>query len=135
MTKTIKIEIEIPAPPEGWGDIEFRHVMLTDKTSRFWNGAVWVECHGLETEYQYPVARKLVSLWTPPPELVAAVRPGWIAMDRDGGWWWYETTPELSCAAWQSTDVCHGLGEIKPNLLPNNVPWEKCCFKIDEPKE
>ena len=135
MSKTIKIEIEIPAPPEGWGEVEYRRIEQTENVL-FWDSRHWRLCPG-RTDWAYPVARKLKPLWTPPPELVAVLKPGWVAMDEDGDWYWHKKRPRLGEGEWVVVANSRGIDMpiIQDSLFPTNIPWYECCFKIGEPKE
>ena len=137
MSKTITIEIEIPAPPEGWGEVEWRHVASGDDESVFFNGIRWVPARAFSTDRKVPVARKLAPLWTPPPELVAVLKPGWVAMDDDGDWYWHKKRPRLGEGEWDIVANSRGIDMpiIQDSLFPTNIPWEKCCFKIGDPRE
>jgi hypothetical protein len=77
VSKTIKIEIEIPAPPEGWGQVEYGYARPGDYAL---NLTVW-QYVNVNSAYRHVVARKLTPLWTPPPELVACLKPGWLTRD------------------------------------------------------
>lgn len=132
MSETIKIEIEIPAPPDGWGEVEYRLPQLGES---YWNGEVWSVSCSYCSPRPYPVARKIAPPWTPPPELVAVIKPGWVAMDENKSWWWHPEKPELSLTGWVCRGECASLGGVKLELLPTNTPWHKCCFKIGDPQE
>jgi hypothetical protein len=136
VSKTIKIEIEIPAPPEGWGEVVFRRVTDGETDVKFWDGSKWANASGLVTAYQYPVARKLIPLWTPPPELVACLKPGWLTRDAFDICTLHGVKPTPKELHWISKGPEWRLNAINPNLLPPlTIPWEKCCFKIGEPQE
>ena len=70
----MKVEIEIPDPPEGWVFDGYRKgfagemVLLDDGR--------WVECKNSGTVYKYPMAVKAKPLWEPSPELMAVLKPG-----------------------------------------------------------
>jgi hypothetical protein len=124
----MKIEIEIPDPPEGWQLDGYRVARPNEK---WWNGTAWVYLDGGSTLYKYPVAIKSKPLWTPSPELVAVLRPGWIARDKDDVLWWHPFRPIADNYAWQSDGAGDTLLSIKDYLLPPiTIPWDKCCFRI-----
>lgn len=135
MSDKIKFEIEITSPPEGWGEIEYRKVLHEEDTAMLWDGQKWQECHG-QTGYSYPVARKLPPPWTPPPEF-SVLRPGWIAMNWNKYWFWFDKKPLLGTSSWECTDSSDkvSLRAFKISLFPQHIHWNKSCFKIGEPDE
>lgn len=137
MSKTIKIEIEIPAPPEGWGHVEYRKVLHEEDTVMFWDGQEWQKCH-VQTGYAYPVARKLTPLWTPPPQWHTLFGDCWLTRDKHGNVRLHQTKPELFCehGIWEASGSEFYLLPFRTEMLPpRTIPWDKCCFKIGEPKE
>lgn len=89
-----------------------------------------------------------VPIWEPSPELVAVLRPGWIACDeKNGQWWWYSDEPKLVksddqplnswewCGSKVSTEISR-LGGIRKELLPpvTNQAFIQ-AFKIGNPTE
>ena len=131
MSKTIKIEIEIPDPPEGWVYAGYRRAMPGEMTYPDTTSDSWEQCDE-HTVYPYPVAVKAKPLWKPSPELVALLRPGWIARDSNGGWFWYPRKPMCGTHMWLG-DSSRSLNAVRKELLaPANIPWDKCCFKIGE---
>jgi hypothetical protein len=124
----MKVEIEIPDPPEGWVVGGFRRA---NKGERWWDGVRWHDCK-YPTSGRYLVCVKAKPLWEPPPELVAVLRTGWIARDP-GGWYWYTSKPKKDSKMWLGQNK--PLHAIKQNLLPDSIPWDKSLFKIGDPKE
>ena len=134
MSETIKIEIEIPAPPEGWGEVRYGRAsqgeMILDKLA-----ASWLMCE-VQSISSYIVARKLPPLWTPPPELVAVLKPGWLTRDCFHVCALHGVKPQPKGFNWTSNGPEWRLNAVNPDLLPPlTSPWEECCFKIGEPKE
>jgi hypothetical protein len=124
----MKIEIEIPDPPEGWVYKGYRQALPGELTLR---GSVWMNCEAV-TVFDYPVAVKAKPLWEPSPELGAVLRPGWIARDSNGGWFWYPRKPMCGTHMWLG-DSSRSLNAVRKELLaPANIPWNQCCFKIGE---
>jgi hypothetical protein len=123
----MKVEIEIPAPPEGLVYDGYRKALQNE----YWfDCGFWNMCESY-TEYMYPVAVKANPLWTPSPELVAVVSSGWIAMDSSGTWFWYSDKPVLTQHTWEGASM-NSMAWIRPSVLPlpNTIPWDKCCFRI-----
>jgi hypothetical protein len=131
MSQKIKIEIEIPAPPEGWGEVEWRNAMPGD----YWfDCGIW-SMSKMGTLSKYPVARKLTPLWTPPPEF-SVLRPGWIAMNWNKYWFWFDKKPLLGTSSWEANrSDSVNLRAFELSLFPQHIPWDKSCFKIGEPDE
>jgi len=127
----VKIEIEIPDPPEGWVYEGYRQALPDELTLR---GGVWMNCEAV-TVFDYPVAVKSKPLWEPSPELLAVLRSGWIARDSNGFWYWYKRKPICGTHMWLG-DSSRSLSAVRKELLaPANIAWDKCCFKIGDPKE
>ena len=136
MSETIKIEIEIPPPPEGWGEVEFRYCSTLEKDARCWTGIAWVSQDEVETSVHIPVARKLPPPWTPPCELVATLKPGWLTRDSFDVHALHARKPKLNESHWTSPGAEWRLSAINTTLLPPlTIPWEQCCFKIGAPLE
>ena len=136
MSKTIKIEIEIPAPPEGWGEVEYRRIEQTENVL-FWDSRHWMLCPG-RTDWAYPVARKLAPQWTPPPEWHAMFGDSWVSRDKFGNVRVHRAKPSIfhEHGVWESDEEEFYMLPFRIELMPpNSIPWEKCCFKIGEPKE
>jgi hypothetical protein len=128
----VKVEIEIPDPPEGWVYDAIRQGTPGEK---IWSGVVggWQDC-SICTAYKYPVAVKAKPLWEPSPELGAVLRPGWIARDSNDVWYWYKGKPLCGTHMWLG-DSSKSLNAVRKELLaPANIPWGQCCFKIGEPE-
>ena len=129
----MKVEIEIPDPPEGWAYDAIRQGTPGEK---IWSGVVggWQDC-SICTAYKYPVAVKAKPLWEPSPELVGVLQPGWVARDSTGTWFWYREKPRKLSYFWEGTTASFGLRVINSKLLPpDSIPWDQCCFKIGEPE-
>lgn len=132
MSDTIKIQIEIPAPPEGWGEVEYRKGLPGDYRL---DCGIWFLCD-CATDAPYPVARKLTPLWTPPLELVEVLKPGWLTRDCFHVCALHGVKPQPKGFNWTSNGPEWRLNAVNPDLLPPlTIPWEECCFKIGEPKE
>jgi hypothetical protein len=126
----VKVEIEIPDPPEGWVFDGYRQGMPGELTLR---GCVWMRCE-VVTVLEYPMAVKAKPLWEPSPELVAVLQPGWVAKDSTGQLFWYREKPRKLTYFWEGT-TSFGLRIINNEFLPpDSIHWEQCCFKIGEPE-
>jgi hypothetical protein len=126
----MKVEIEIPDPPEGFVIDGFRAAVSS--AEKWHNGTAW--CAG-PSVYNYPIAVKAKPLWEPSPELVAVLQPGWIARDFNGEIYWYGRMPKRLTFSWDGAPM-RTLNLLKRDLLPStSIPWDQCCFKIGEPQE
>ena len=125
----MKVEIEIPDPPEGFVIDGFRAAVSS--AEKWHNGTAW--CAG-PSVYNYPIAVKAKPLWEPSPELVAVLQPGWIARDFNGEIYWYGRMPKRLTFSWDGAPM-RTLNLLKRDLLPStSIPWDQCCFKIGEPE-
>jgi hypothetical protein len=126
----MKVEIEIPDPPEGFVIDGFRAAVSS--AEKWHNGTAW--CAG-PSVYNYPVAVKEKPLWEPSPELVALVLPGWGTRNMRGYCRWHKKRPRKGSDHWYSCQM-ESLEAVRPDLLPPiTIPWDQCCFKIGEPEE
>lgn len=40
-------------------------------------------------------------------DIAPKMRPGWVAMDESGNWFWYIRKPELQDCGWYPEDFCY----------------------------
>jgi hypothetical protein len=126
----VRIEIEVPDPPEGWAVGGFREAHVHEL---MWSGDGWIACR-INTLGKYLVCVKAKPLWEPSPELVAVLQPGWVAKDFNGEMYWYGRMPKRLTFSWDGTPM-RTLNFLKRDLLPpTTIPWDQCCFKIGEPE-
>jgi hypothetical protein len=129
----MKVEIEIPEPPDGWVFDGAR--IITNGERYLFNGA-WVLWESVPSSFPVLVCVKAKPLWEPSPDLVAMLQPGWLARSRGGCWMWYKNRPRKNTELWGWVGDVRWLSVIRPELLPpDSIPWEQCCFKIGDPKE
>ena len=127
----MKVEIDIPDPPEGCVFDGYRCAYAGEL--RLFRG-MWCTCEE-DSHFEGLVAVRARPLWEPSPELVAVLNPGWIARDKDQMWFWYSTKPTRREYNWNGRGA-YVLRIIHSELLPpNQIPWDQCCFKIGEPQE
>ena len=74
--KEYTIKIDPSFIPDGWEPVEFH---LKDKGSQTFSAGGYTREGSL----------KLRKAWTPP----AFLKSGWIAMESNGSWYWYESEP------------------------------------------
>lgn len=66
-------------------------------------------------------------------QLIPFMRNGWVAMDSNGEWWWYEIKPEVNdnLLQWMgtegSTDKIQDAFDIE-----RADDWKKSLIKIDQ---
>ena len=131
----MKIEIEVPDPPEGWVFDGIRRAVAGEMALLDDGDGRWSKCEYGGTVYMYPIAVKAKPLWEPSPELVAVFDPGWIARDHDGRWYWYGEKPTRLQHDWEGLAM-HSMSKVRRNVLPpDSIPWDQSCFKIGDPKE
>jgi hypothetical protein len=124
----MKVEIEIPDPPDGWVYDGYRKAFRNE----YWlDGVEWNLCTTF-TDLRYHVAVKAEPLWTPSPELVAVLKPGWIVRDMHNGIvWWHKYKPSKTAYDWISGGSVQEIRLINESMLPPvTIPWDKCCFRI-----
>ena len=128
----MKVEIEIPDPPEGWVFDGFRQA---EPGERRWDGGGWMECT-FRTVGHYLVCVKAKPLWKPSPELVALFLDGWITRDRSSRVVFHSKKPFREFASWDSEGSQFYLRCVRPEMLPpDSIPWDQSCFKIGDPQE
>ena len=128
----VKVEIEIPDPPEGWVFDGYRKVGAGEMA--LFDNRQWSKCQYSGTDYSYLVCVKAKPQWEPSPELVAVLMPGWIARDHDGNWFWYGEKPTRLQDDWDGTSM-YSISRVHRTVLPPaDIPWDQCCFKIGEPE-
>lgn len=131
MSSEIEVTIRIPAPPEGWRYDGYRHGHPGEQVYACGRWAVQSYATG---NSKYPVAVKLPPPWEPSPALAEVLRPGWIAMDISGDWYWHTTKPSLDHVGDWESYIAISMVNINRNLLPS-VPFNKSLFKIGEPQQ
>lgn len=86
------VEIDVP---DGYECVGWR---LPRKNESYLSGGVSVAVRDFEV-VQYPVVRPI---WQPP----AFLKPGWIAMDMNGTWYWYEAMATRGVESWNGMYPC-----------------------------
>lgn len=81
----VTIEVDVP---DGWEVVGYRKAQRDEHFAM--NGAVWQSVG--ETVEQHPI---IVKAWQWPDWL-----KGWIAMDEDGSWFWFENEPRQMNTGW-----------------------------------
>ena len=130
----MKVEIEIPDPPEGWVVDGYREVVAGEMA--LFDDGIWYNCEHSGTVYKYLIAVKIKPLWEPSPELVSVLLDGWITRDRSTRVVLHSEKPFRESSAWDSKGSQFYLHCVRPELLPPvTIPWKQSCFKIGDPKE
>ena len=131
----MKVEIEIPDPPEGWVVDGYREVVAGEMA--LFDDGIWYNCEHSGTVYKYLIAVKAKPLWEPSPAMIASLIPGWLTRDKNECLTLHVKRPRpIGDRLWASEGKVFVVHCIRPELLPPaDIPWEKCCFKIGEPDE
>jgi hypothetical protein len=130
----MKVEIEIPDPPEGWVVDGYREVAGGEMA--LFDDGMWYNYAHSGTVHKYLIAVKAKPLWEPSPYLVALVVPGWVTRDKGGYCRHHRRKPRGNNGEAWCSDEMHSLMAIQYDLLPpTTIPWDQCCFKIGDPKE
>ena len=117
----------LPPPPEG-----AIHTRLEKPVPGqwYWGGHKWNKA---ATDYfnKYIVATMPEPVWEPPADLKELFKKGWIAMDKDTSWYWYDEEPVICHRkkGWASSPRIDLLLHIN---LPTNVDWEQSLFEVGE---
>lgn len=64
-------------------------------------------------------------------ELILFMRNGWVAMDKNGEWWWFKDKPTLKYCVWSSNEI----DVVNLQALFNIAPvddWKKSLIHVDE---
>jgi len=61
-------------------------------------------------------------------DIIPFMKKGWVAMESDGTWVWWEQKPERSNCWWTSQGLCYGLVEF--DIAPAD-DWTKSLIKVD----
>jgi hypothetical protein len=130
----VKVEIEIPDPPEGWVFDGYRQVGAGEMS--LLDNRQWSICQYSGTDYSDLVCVKAKPLWEPSPELVGVLRQGWVTRNKGGYCRHHIDEPKKNSNwGWYSYEM-NSLEAIRPDLLPpKTIPWDQCCFKIGDPQE
>ena len=128
----VKIEIEIPDPPEGW---EFAGARIIKNGERYLFNGAWVLWESVPSSFPVLVCVKSKPLWEPPFSLLRMLRPGWVTRDRNGFCSWHKSKPTLNgLFGWCSNSMQSLMALESNHLPPEEIPWDQCCFKIGEPE-
>ena len=119
MKQEITITVDIPEGYEATG--EFRYPV---------SGELYLENEGCadraSSEQIFGRHRFILREKWAPPEFL---RPGWIAMDDDGNWFWHESEPAIGNKRWLVTGGCALLSDF--NWTPPTVTdWKQSLTRI-----
>lgn len=96
--RTIEFEVDVPAGFE----IEVRCPKKGETFLRFTDALNIYSPITAGRDFTSDIHPVLVPIWTPPSWL----KPGWIAMDENGTWWWYAIEPTRGLSAWYGVGQC-----------------------------
>ena len=60
-------------------------------------------------------------------DIIPYLKAGWVSMESDGTWVWWEQKPERSNCWWTSKGLCYGLVEF--DIAPAD-DWTKSLIKV-----
>ena len=63
-------------------------------------------------------------------DIAPKMRPGWVAMDEGGDWYWYLDKPEIEDAGCYSTSLCYSSLEMF-DIAPVE-DWTQSLRKVGE---
>lgn len=67
--------------------------------------------------------KKQISIY----DLLPLLKPGWVAMDSNGEWWWFKKRPTISVRHnyWSTKGDCDGYTDlIEFNVAPFDDDWK-----------
>lgn len=67
-------------------------------------------------------------------DLLPLLKPGWVAMDDNKRWWWYNVMPAPKYGIWivKIQDECSLLSEF--NIAPFDGDWKDSLMECGEKK-
>ncbi len=70
-------------------------------------------------------------------DLMPILRPGWVAMDENGEWWWFDAEPLRIDTGWINPDGVISFGiqtalsvNFKDDITPFDGGWENSLIKV-----
>jgi hypothetical protein len=128
----MKVEIEIPDPPEGW---VFDGARIIKNGERYLFNGAWLLWESVPSSFPVLVCVKAKPLWEPSLLLLRLLQPGWVTRDKGGYCRHHRRKPRGNNGEAWCSDEMHSLMAIKFDLLPpTTIPWDQCCFKIGDPE-
>lgn len=67
-------------------------------------------------------------------DIIPFMRNGWVAMDKDGEWWWYNIKPHIKDYQWENLyDKNSLVGWIDKNCfdIAPAEDWTKSLIKVE----
>lgn len=61
------------------------------------------------------------------------IKDGWVAMDKDGDWYWYDTKPYLDDNEWWNNVSYSDLYGF--NIAPFDGDWKDSLIKVEHKEE
>lgn len=64
-------------------------------------------------------------------DLLPLLKPGWIAMEPDGQWWWYKEKPGLKKTGWiwEGDKYCP-IVDMLFNIAPFDGDWKDSLMEV-----
>ena len=66
-------------------------------------------------------------------ELLPLLKRGWVAMDSEGTWWWYEEKPNIGDCGWCSTTYSYCVIDMDGcflNISPFKGDWKESLRRV-----
>ena len=69
-------------------------------------------------------------------DLIPLLKNGWVAMDWDGSWWWFDYKPTIDKDSLQWQDFSNKSEKIGGfNIAPFDGSWEDSLIKVEHKEE
>ena len=117
-----EIDVELGELANEWEPVAFRR---PKRGELFFAG--FKTC---EAEFDFQDERHLIVCrkWTPQPWL----KPGWIAQEQNGEWWWHADEPLIVCGSWENDVAClHLLQDALDFTPPPCDDWKQSKRRIN----
>ena len=64
-------------------------------------------------------------------DVIPFMKKGWVAMDRNGDWYWYEKEPYINQYHWESKGACESFKDFGclKDVAPAN-DWTNSLIKV-----
>jgi hypothetical protein len=64
-------------------------------------------------------------------DLLPLLKPGWVAMDKSGFWWWYEFMPTRNDYCWLEEEVGNSIHINRIfDIAPFDGDWKSSLIKV-----
>jgi hypothetical protein len=121
----VKTEFSIP---DGWELVE-EEARFPKKGENYLDhvGCVYIAPSDYREE-KYPIVRRSHPVFN--QATITFLKPGWLAMEQDGTWFWYQSEPRVFGVFWSSGGEVmklNGLNWPKPNV----TDWKTSKMRVE----